>query len=290
SYISSLENNKTQNTVAFPSADDTLNETNPNSYEEKEQFEPIKEEKEEKTLMEIIHEEIERDIPTITPTEAYDSVELTADIYDEIGLKSDEVVIPKERDIKNLTLFKDYNDYVFTFAQQHYAKDALTPEEIDALKVYKTFLSETDFEAKRTQQYKRITNADKKLKKQFDKLTKEFKKNTDSISKEYKKNVKELTKAMTNAKKQAEIDRLEKVQTQQLNDTLSVTLTEKTTNIEDLTARNNSLQDTIEQQLKKIEELEKTNSKQADKIKDFEEKLNTVLGIVQEANVIEDNK
>ena len=301
SYESKLSSSIDDVDETFPSVTDILpsnEETNiteniPSTFEEEKEFnsiEPIKEEKEEKKLMEIIHEEIERDIPSINPTNAYDTNEVTADIYDEIGLKSDEVIIPKERDIKNLTLFKDYNDYVFTYGQQHYSKDALTPEELEALKGYKSFLDEKSFEEKRTTQYKRITNADKKLKKQITSLTKEFKKNTDSISKEYTKNVKELTKAMENAKKQAETDRLEKVQTQQLNDTLNVTLSEKNTNIEDLTERNTNLQETIEKQLKKIEELEKENSTQASKIKDFEDKFNTVFGIVQEARVIDKEK
>ncbi|MEI3508484.1 MAG: hypothetical protein V8R01_05185 [Bacilli bacterium] len=86
------------------------------------------------------------------------------------------------------------------------------------------------------------------------------------------------------AKEQAEADRVEKIQTQKLNNSLTDTIKEQSQTIEDLTNQNNDLQSTIESQNSQIADLEKQNEEQAARIRDFEEKLNTVFGIVKEVS------
>ena len=115
----------------------------------------------------------------------------------------------------------DYNDYTFTFAQQHYNKEALTPEEIEKLQTIKSYLTEANFNTKRTIQYNKITAENKRLNRKIVTLSKEFTKTVDKLSKDYVTTTDELTRQTNKAKEQIEIDRVEKVQTQRLNDSLT---------------------------------------------------------------------
>ncbi len=254
-------------------------ETVSDNVSEPEQVMP---EKTEEEIKQEVHNDIEQSIPIVEVPAPVSTEAVIDQVYDEVGVRPEEE--PKERDLKNLTLFKDYADYVFTFGQKHYAKDALTPVEIAALDDVKDFLTEKAFETKRATQYNKIDNENKKLKKKVVTLGKEFTKNVDSISAEYSASVEKLTEMAEAAKEQAEADRVEKIQTQKLNDSLTDTINDQSQNIENLTNENSELQSTIEKQKAQIADLEKQNEKQAAKIKDFEEKLNTVFGIVKEVS------
>ncbi len=247
-----------------------------------EEVAPIIPEKTEEEVKEEVRNDIEQSIPIVEVQTPVNTENVMNQVYNEVGVEPEEE--PKERDLKNLTLFKDYADYVFTFGQKHYEKDALTPSEIEALDNVKDFLSEKSFENKRTTQYKKIDDENKKLKKKVVTLGKEFTKNVDSISAEYSAAVEELTEMAEAAKEQAEADRVEKIQTQKLNDSLTDTIKEQSQTIEDLTNQNTDLQSTIESQNSQIADLEKQNEEQAARIRDFEEKLNTVFGIVKEVS------
>ena len=247
--------------------------------------EPVKEvelETSEDDIKQQIHDEINEELPIMEVPSTVDSAEELNKIYKEVDVEPQLPDKSKTRDIKNLTLFIDYNDYTFTFGQQHFNKEALTPEELAELSTIKSYLSEKEFNTKRTTQYNKITAENKRLNRKIVTLSKEFTKNVDKLSKDYTKITEDLTKQADKAKAQVEIDRVEKVQTQKLNETLTTTVKEKTEEIEALTKENTSLKATIEEKNKQIEKLENEVKTQATKIKVFEEKLNTVLGIVKE--------
>ena len=247
--------------------------------------EPVKEvelETSKDDIKQQIHDEINEELPIMEVPSTVDSAEELNKIYKEVDVEPQLPDKSKTRDIKNLTLFIDYNDYTFTFGQQHFNKEALTPEELAELSTIKSYLSEKEFNTKRTTQYNKITAENKRLNRKIVTLSKEFTKNVDKLSKDYTKITEDLTKQADKAKAQVEIDRVEKVQTQKLNETLTTTVKEKTEEIEALTKENTSLKATIEEKNKQIEKLENEVKTQATKIKVFEEKLNTVLGIVKE--------
>lgn len=229
-----------------------------------------------------IHEQVSNEFPEIEVPAPMDSEKKLNEIYKEIDVEPQLPVETEVRDLKDLTLFVDYNDYTFAFAQQHYNKEALKPEEIFALVTIKSYLTEKEFETKRTSQYKKIINENKRLNKKIVSLSKEFTKTSDKLSKDYVKTTDDLTAQVNKAKEQIEIDRVEKVQTQKLNDSLTENIKEQAAHIEDLLTENAGLKETIENRDNTIQDLEKTVSEQSERIKVFEEKLNTVLGIVKE--------
>lgn len=231
-----------------------------------------------------VHNDIENTLPTVEVDEPFDAEQVMNNVYGEVGVTPEEPVETTERDLENLTLFKDHEDYTFAFGQKLYGREALTPAELESLENEKDFINEKAFESKRLTQYKKITDENKKLKTKVTTLGKEFKKNVESIGATYTKDVEKLNKATKKAKEQAEADRVEKIQTQKLNDSLTATINEQTVNIETLTTNNADLQNTIENQKSQISDLEKVNKEQAEKIRMFEEKLNTVFGIVKEVS------
>lgn len=234
------------------------------------------------SVQEQIHREVDQEFPKIEVPEPMDSEKKLKSIYEEVDVEPKLLDKSTTRDLKNLTLFVDYNDYTFTFGQQHYNKEALTPEEIEKLSAIKSYLNENDFNAKRTIQYNKITAENKRLNRKIVTLSKEFTKTVDKLSKDYVKTTDELTKQTNKAKEQVEIDRVEKVQTQKLNDSLTDNIKEQNDHIDKLTEENNGLKETIEARDKTIKDLKDDIKEKADKIKVFEEKLNTVLGIVKE--------
>lgn len=234
------------------------------------------------SLQDKIHNEIEEEFPRIEIPEPMESESKLQSIYEEIDVEPKLLDKSKTRDLKNLTLFVDYNDYTFTFAQQHYNKEALTPEEIEKLQTIKSYLTEANFNTKRTIQYNKITAENKRLNRKIVTLSKEFTKTVDRLSKDYVTTTDELTKQTNKAKEQIEIDRVEKVQTQRLNDSLTDNIKEQNDHIDNLTEENNKLKETIEARDNKIKDLQNEIKDKAEKIKVFEEKLNTVLGIVKE--------
>lgn len=229
-----------------------------------------------------IHEQVSNEFPEIEVPAPMDSEKKLNEIYKELDVEPQLPVETEVRDLKDLTLFVDYNDYTFAFAEQHYNKQALKQDEINALDTIKSYLTEKEFETKRTNQYKKITNENKRLNKKIVSLSKEFTKTSDKLSKDYVKTTDDLTAQVNKAKEQIEVDRVEKVQTQKLNDSLTENIKEQAAHIEDLLNENAGLKETIENRDNTIADLEKTVSEQADRIKVFEEKLNTVLGIVKE--------
>lgn len=246
---------------------------------------PVEEVKEEEIKSKVeneIHEQVSNEFPEIEVPTPMDSEKKLEEIYKELDVEPQLPVETEIRDLKDLTLFVDYNDYTFAFAEQHYDKQALKQDEINALGTIKSYLTEKEFETKRTSQYKKITNENKRLNKKIVSLSKEFTKTSDKLSKDYVKTTDDLTSQVNKAKEQIEIDRVEKVQTQKLNDSLTENIKEQAAHIEDLLNENAGLKETIENRDNTIADLEKTVSEQSDKIKVFEEKLNTVLGIVKE--------
>jgi len=229
-----------------------------------------------------VHNEVEQEFPKIEVPEPMDSEKKLQSIYEEVDVEPKLLDKSPNRDLKNLTLFVDYNDYTFTFAQQHYNKEALTPEEIESLNSIKSYLNELEFNAKRTIQYNKITAENKRLNRKIVTLSKEFTKTVDKLSKEYVSTTDDLTAQTNKAKEQVEIDRVEKVQTQKLNESLTANIKEQNTQIDNLNDENNHLKQTIENRDETIKELKAEIKSKAEKIKVFEEKLNTVLGIVKE--------
>lgn len=227
-----------------------------------------------------VHNDIENSLPSYEPMEAVDTENTMNSVYQENEIMPEEPA--EKRDLTNLTLFTDYRDYTFEFAREHYQKDAFSIEELDALSEIKEYLTEKSFYSKRSTQINRIDNENKKLKTKVADLGKDFSKKLKEISEEYSINIKELTETTAAAKEQAEIDRVEKVQTQKLNDELTKNSKEQTETIEKLNNNVGELQSTIDSQNEKIEELEKLNSEQADRIKSFEDKLNAMFGIFKE--------
>lgn len=229
-----------------------------------------------------VHNEVSAEFPKIEVPEPMDSEKKLKTIYEEVDVEPKLLDKSPNRDLKNLTLFVDYNDYTFTFAQQHYNKEALTPEEIEKLDSIKSYLNELEFNAKRTIQYNKITAENKRLNRKIVTLSKEFTKTIDKLSQDYVATTNELTEQTTKAKEQVEIDRVEKVQTQKLNESLTANIKEQNDQIDNLNNENQGLRDTIEARDEKIKELKAEIKDKAEKIKVFEEKLNTVLGIVKE--------
>jgi len=229
-----------------------------------------------------VHNEVEQEFPKIEVPEPMDSEKKLQSIYEEVDVEPKLLDKSPNRDLKNLTLFVDYNDYTFTFAQQHYNKEALTPEEIESLNSIKSYLNELEFNAKRTIQYNKITAENKRLNRKIVTLSKEFTRTVDKLSKEYVSTTDELTKQTNRAKEQIEIDRVEKVQTQKLNDSLTDNIKEQNAHIDNLNEENSNLKETIEARDKTIKQLKDEIKDKTHKIKVFEEKLNTVLGIVKE--------
>jgi len=229
-----------------------------------------------------VHNEVNDEFPNIEIPEPMDSEKKLKSIYEEVDVEPKLLDKSPTRDLKNLTLFVDYNDYTFTFAQQHYNKEALTPEELEKLDSIKSYLNELEFNAKRTIQYNKITAENKRLNRKIVTLSKEFTKTVDKLSKEYVSTTDDLTAQTNKAKEQVEIDRVEKVQTQKLNESLTANIKEQNDQIDSLNNENQGLKDTIEARDEKIKELKAEIKDKAEKIKVFEEKLNTVLGIVKE--------
>jgi len=229
-----------------------------------------------------IHRELQEEFPKIEVPEPMDSESKLKSIYEEVDVEPKLLDKSTTRDLKNLTLFVDYNDYTFTFGQQHYNKEALTPEEIETLDAIKSYLKEKEFNDKRTIQYNKITSENKRLNRKIVTLSKEFTRTVDKLSKEYVSTTDELTKQTNRAKEQIEIDRVEKVQTQKLNDSLTDNIKEQNAHIDNLNEENSNLKETIEARDKTIKQLKDEIKDKTHKIKVFEEKLNTVLGIVKE--------
>ncbi len=229
-----------------------------------------------------IHKAIEQEFPEIEVPKPMDTESKLKNIYEEIDVEPKLLDKSTTRDLKNLTLFVDYNDYTFTFGQQHYNKEALTPEELEKLESIRSYLKEKDFNDKRTIQYNKITAENKRLNRKIVTLSKEFTKTVDRLSKDYVSTTDELTNQVNKAKEQVEIDRVEKVQTQKLNDSLTVNIKEQNEHIANLTNENNKLKETVDNKDKTIKELQDKVKDRNEKIKVFEEKLNTVLGIVKE--------
>ncbi len=233
-------------------------------------------------LQQAIHQDIENSIPPVEVIEPVNTENVMNEVYDEVGLVPEIPEKTKERDLKNLTLFKDYEDYTFAFGQKHYGQEALTPNQLEKLTEVSDFLSEKAFLTKRTTQYTKIADENKRLKKKVVTLGKEFTKKVDGLSATYNDNVEALTNMTEAAKEQAEADRVEKIQTQKLNDELTKTIKEQTATIDTLTSTKEELESTIQNQKANIEDLEKQNADQAAKIQNLEDKLNTVFGIVKE--------
>jgi len=229
-----------------------------------------------------VHNEVDVEFPKIEVPEPMDSEKKLKTIYEEVDVEPKLLDKSPNRDLKNLTLFVDYNDYTFTFAQQHYNKEALTPEELAKLDSIKSYLNELEFNAKRTIQYNKITAENKRLNRKIVTLSKEFTKTVDKLSQDYVATTNELTEQTNKAKEQVEIDRVEKVQTQKLNESLTANIKEQNDQIDNLNNENQGLRDTIDARDEKIKELKAEIKDKAEKIKVFEEKLNTVLGIVKE--------
>jgi len=234
------------------------------------------------SIQDKVHNEVNDEFPNIEIPEPMDSEKKLKSIYEEVDVEPKLLDKSPTRDLKNLTLFVDYNDYTFTFAQQHYNKEALTPEELEKLDSIKSYLNELEFNAKRTIQYNKITAENKRLNRKIITLSKEFTKTIDKLSKDYVSTTEELTNQTNKAKEQVEIDRVEKVQTQKLNESLTANIKEQNTQIDNLNDENNHLKQTIENRDETIKELKAEIKSKAEKIKVFEEKLNTVLGIVKE--------
>ena len=234
------------------------------------------------TIPDKVHNEVENQFPKIEIPEPMDSEKKLKSIYEEVDVEPKLLDKSPNRDLKNLTLFVDYNDYTFTFAQQHYNKEALTPEEIASLTSIKSYLNELEFNAKRVIQYNKITAENKRLNRKIVTLSKEFTKTIDKLSKDYVNTTEELSNQTDKAKEQVEIDRVEKVQTQKLNESLTENIKEQNAQIDSLNDENKGLRETIEARDEKIKELKADIKAQKEKIKVFEEKLNTVLGIVKE--------
>ena len=273
----------------------TENETTeePNTFDENNEFEPINEnaeeeeeepaqdniENEKEKLEKDVHDEIERAVPTFIPGTAVDGAIYMDKIYEENGVVPEQPIV--ERDLKNLSTFEDYADYKFTFAQKHFDKDALSREELKEIQSVEGLLSEEEFVEKRTKEYSKISNESKRLKEKVIKLGDDFTKKVDEISETYNATVDSLTKVVDDAKKLAEKERVEKIQTQRLNDTLTTSIREKEEEITTLTSKISGFQNLVGTQEDQIAGLEAKNSEQADKIKVLEAKLNTVFGIVQ---------
>ena len=270
----------------------TENETTeePNTFDENNEFEPINENAEEEPaqdnienetekLEKDVHDEIERAVPTFIPGTAIDGAIYMNKIYEENGVVPEQPIV--ERDLKNLSTFEDYADYKFTFAQKHFDKDALSREELKEIQNVEGLLSEEEFVEKRTKEYSKISNESKRLKEKVIKLGDDFTKKVDEISETYNATVDSLTKVVDDAKKLAEKERVEKIQTQRLNDTLTTSIREKEEEITTLTSKISGFQNLVGTQEDQIAGLEAKNSEQADKIKVLEAKLNTVFGIVQ---------
>ncbi len=273
----------------------TENETTeePNTFDENNEFEPINENAEEEEeepaqdnienetekLEKDVHDEIERAVPTFIPGTAVDGAIYMDKIYEENGVVPEQPIV--ERDLKNLSTFEDYADYKFTFAQKHFDKDALSREELKEIQNVDGLLSEEEFVEKRTKEYSKISNESKRLKEKVIKLGDDFTKKVDEISETYNATVDSLTKVVDDAKKLAEKERVEKIQTQRLNDTLTTSIREKEEEITTLTSKISGFQNLVGTQEDQIAGLEAKNSEQADKIKVLEAKLNTVFGIVQ---------
>ena len=270
----------------------TENETTeePNTFDENNEFEPINENAEEEPaqdnienetekLEKDVHDEIERAVPTFIPGTAIDGAIYMNKIYEENGVVPEQPIV--ERDLKNLSTFEDYADYKFTFAQKHFDKDALSREELKEIQNVDGLLSEEEFVEKRTKEYSKISNESKRLKEKVIKLGDDFTKKVDEISETYNATVDSLTKVVDDAKKLAEKERVEKIQTQRLNDTLTTSIREKEEEITTLTSKISGFQNLVGTQEDQIAGLEAKNSEQADKIKVLEAKLNTVFGIVQ---------
>ncbi len=277
--------------IVIPETEEPVDNTADNTISTEENEAPADDEVVAKDKLEKdIHEEVNNEFPEITVPEPMDSEEKLNSIYKELDVEPKLPEESKVRDLKNLTLFIDYNDYTFAFAQQHYNKEAIKPEELDKLIMVKSYLSEKDFNNKRTTQYGKITAENKRLNKKIISLSKEFTRTIDKLSKEYVHTTEELTDQTIKAKEQIEVDRVEKVQTQKLNKSLTDNIKEQASHIEDLISENTGLKETIETKDKNIKDLEKEVSDQAEKIKVFEEKLNTVLGIVKEVKGEKKNK
>lgn len=240
----------------------------------------VEETKEE--IEERVHNDITNSLSSYEAMSPFVTEDVMNDVYETNDIIPDEEIDETDRDLKNLILFKDYADYTFAFGQKHFKREALTPAELESLKKLKSFPTERSFYSKRATQYNKIANESDKLKKKVVTLGKDFTKKLNEISGEYDKNVKELNKAFEASSKQAEVDRVEKIQTARLNDTLTQTIREHESEISDLTNKNSDLQMTIDNQNNKISELERLNAEQAEQIRMFEEKLNTVFGIVKE--------
>lgn len=265
-----------------------LMEEAPEVSEENEEmeFEPLETEDiiltDNESINDKVHNQIDSEFPNIEIPEPMDSEKKLKTIYEEVDVEPKLLDKSPTRDLKNLTLFIDYNDYTFTFAQQHYNKEALTPEELGKLDSIKSYLNELEFNAKRTIQYNKITAENKRLNRKIVTLSKEFTKTIDKLSKDYVATTEELTNQTNKAKEQVEIDRVEKVQTQKLNESLTENIKEQNAQIDSLNDENTGLKETIEARDETIKELKAEIKDKAEKIKVFEEKLNTVLGIVKE--------
>ncbi len=231
-----------------------------------------------------VHNDMVNSLPSYEAISPFISENVKNDVYETNDIIPDEEIDETDRDLKNLTLFKDYADYTFAFGQKHFKREALTPFELESLKKMKAFPTERSFYSKRATQYNKIANESDKLKKKVVTLGKDFTKKLNEISAEYDRNVKELNKVYDASFKQAEVDRVEKIQTSRLNDNLTQTIRERESEISELINKNNDLQRVIDNQNNKISELEMLNAEQAEQIRMFEEKLNTVFGIVKEVN------
>ena len=274
-----------------------VNEEEPKVFDENNEFEPISENNSleetkkdevindnqelssENTLENKVHEEIERAVPTFVADTAVDGIIYMNKVYEENEVVPEQPIV--ERDLKNLSTFDDYSDYKFTFAQKHFDKESLTLDELKEVQGAKDLLSEEEFAEKRTKEYSKISGESKRLKEKVIKLGDDFTKKVDEINETYNATIDSLTKVVDDAKKLAEKERVEKIQTQRLNDTLTTSIREKEEEVSSLTNKADNYQNIIGSQDEKIAELESKNAEQADKIKVLEAKLNTVFGIVQ---------
>ena len=274
-----------------------VNEEEPKVFDENNEFEPISENNSleetkkdevindnqelssENTLENEVHEEIERAVPTFVADTAVDGIIYMNKVYEENEVVPEQPIV--ERDLKNLSTFDDYSDYKFTFAQKHFDKESLTLDELKEVQGAKDLLSEEEFAEKRTKEYSKISGESKRLKEKVIKLGDDFTKKVDEINETYNATIDSLTKVVDDAKKLAEKERVEKIQTQRLNDSLTTSIREKEEEVSSLTNKADNYQNIIGSQDEKIAELESKNAEQADKIKVLEAKLNTVFGIVQ---------
>ena len=205
--------------------------------------------------------------------------------FEEIDIKPnipDPVKITRIEDqADNLTKFNDYNEYVFDFGQNHYDKEALTPEEIESLNNIDEFLSEEEFYIKRNEQYAKIKKEDNDLKDKIIELDNNYRKELEDTYKKYSDNIKKLKEEIKTAKEEIQNTKSEKEQTDKLNANLTSTIKQQDQTILDLNAKNKGLQDTIVNQSSKITALEKANEHQNTRINDLEDKFNSVQSILK---------